>query len=206
MEAVRTHRLRSALTMLGHPDRHRRGDPDRRPRPGRPGAGAGPDQRSSAPTCWSSRRAARPARTGARGGFGSASTLTDAGRRARWRPGRRPGHRRRWPPVSTTSARRSSTARTNWTTTLAGTTPSWQAVRSRAVDERPVPHRGRRAPTPPPVVVLGPDTASELFTTGEPDRPDGHATTGSTLTVDRRARRRSARRSRRRTTTWRSSR
>ena len=57
---------------------------------------------------------------------------------------------------------RSPPATTNWTTTLIGTTASWQDVRSRDVtsgrfltDED---DEDRAA-----VVVLGPDTATELF-------------------------------------------
>ena len=75
-EAVRTHRLRSALTMLGILIGITAVDPHRRARPGRPGRGPATRSTSSARTCSSSRPAARPSSTGVRGGFGSASTLT----------------------------------------------------------------------------------------------------------------------------------
>ena len=109
-EAVRTHRLRSALDDARDPDRHHRGRADRRPRPGRQGAGAGPDQRARHQPARDLAGQHDRAASGARGGFGSASTLTvqdaDAlaveGRRAGHPGGRRRPRRRRC---------RSSTAR-----------------------------------------------------------------------------------------------
>jgi putative ABC transport system permease protein len=67
---------------------------------------------------------------------------------------------------SSTSATSSSSA-TNWTTTLAGTTPSWLKVRDRSVTE------GRfitahDVASDAAVVVLGAETASELFSSTNP--------------------------------------
>ncbi len=57
-DAIRSHRLRSALTMLGHPDRHHRRRADRRDRRRRAGRGARRASTRSAPTCSSSHPAA----------------------------------------------------------------------------------------------------------------------------------------------------
>jgi putative ABC transport system permease protein len=64
-------------------------------------------------------------------------------------------------PVSTTSASL-VVGSTNWTTTLTGTTPAWQDVRARGVDSgRFITAQDDRDAAA--VVVLGPDTADELF-------------------------------------------
>src|SRR5215471_21370538 len=71
--------------------------------------------------------------TGTRGGFGSASTLTQTDAASLL-------HRASAPdiqavaPVSTSSASLLY-GTTNWTTTLDGTTPAWRTVRSRGVVE-----------------------------------------------------------------------
>jgi putative ABC transport system permease protein len=64
---------------------------------------------------------------------------------------------------------------TNWTTTVAGTTPSWQQVRARTLSA------GRFLTQDDidqarPVVVLGPDTAAQLFS--------GRAAVGQTVSVN----------------------
>ncbi|MGZ4760767.1 MAG: ABC transporter permease, partial [Acidimicrobiales bacterium] len=56
---------------------------------------------------------------------------------------------------------------TNWTTSLTGTTPSWQEVRSRGVTSGRFLTAADEAGAAD-VVVLGPDTAAELFTNGNP--------------------------------------
>jgi putative ABC transport system permease protein len=67
----------------------------------------------------------------------------------------------------TTGSSTSTSSSTNWTTTLAGTTPSWLKVRDRSVTE------GRfitahDVSTDAAVVVLGAETASELFSSRDP--------------------------------------
>jgi putative ABC transport system permease protein len=103
--------------------------------------------------------------TGIRGGFGSASTLTrqDAGALA---------DRHVAPDIQTVAPISTSSASlvrngTNWTTTLTGTSESWSELRSRSVVE------GRFITTADDqnvaaVVVLGPDTVSQLFGTTDP--------------------------------------
>jgi putative ABC transport system permease protein len=98
--------------------------------------------------------------SGVRGGFGSASTLTMQDAEALANDQAAPDVEA-VAPVSQTNAELAAGS-TNWTTSLLGTTPSWKDVRSRgltsgrfitAEDEKQVAA----------VVVLGPDTASELF-------------------------------------------
>jgi putative ABC transport system permease protein len=111
--------------------------------------------------------------SGVRGGFGSASTLTlqDAVSIA---------DRSVVPEVArvapTTGSQTSLVAgTTNWTTQLAGTTPSWLDVRSRTLQsgrfftQDEVDRRAK-------VVVLGSDTASELF--------GGRSAVGQVVTAD----------------------
>jgi putative ABC transport system permease protein len=100
--------------------------------------------------------------TGVRGGFGSASTLTLQDAQAFQSKEAAPDIQA-VAPVSTTIAELVQGS-TNWSTTLTGTTPSWQIIRSRDVmagrflsdtDESNMA----------PVIVVGPDTANELFQT-----------------------------------------
>ena len=170
-EAVRTHRLRSALTMLGILI----GITAVVLTVGL-GQGAKAQVHDQINELGTNLLVISPgsstSSTGARGGFGSASTLTVAGRqRARSRSRPRPTSQA-VAPVSTTSASLVNGS-TNWTTTLTGTTPSWQIVRSRGVCVRPLHHRQGRA-SAAAVVVLGPDTASELFSGRDPVGQYGH--------------------------------
>jgi putative ABC transport system permease protein len=124
---------------------------------------------------------------GVRGGFGSSSTLTTQDAAALSSKVSAPdveavaatkstseeltvasasttGNR---PQALTTGSSTSSSSSTNWTTTLAGTTPSWLKVRDRSVTE------GRfitahDVSTNAAVVVLGAETASELFSSRDP--------------------------------------
>ena len=103
--------------------------------------------------------------TGTRGGFGSASTLTQQDADALAAPATAPDVQS-VAPTSTTSASL-VVGSTNWTTTLTGTTPSWSAVRSRGVSS------GRFLSSADltnasAVVVLGPDTVQELFGAANP--------------------------------------
>jgi putative ABC transport system permease protein len=111
--------------------------------------------------------------SGVRGGFGSASTLTS-------RDAASIADRSVVPEVArvapTTGSQLSLVAgTTNWTTQLAGTTPSWLEVRSRKLEsgrfftQDEVDRRAK-------VVVLGHDTASELF--------GGRSAVGQSVTAD----------------------
>ena len=181
-EAVRTHRLRSALTMLGILI----GITAVVLTVGL-GSGARAEVQDQINELGTNVLVVSPGSStdssGVRGGFGSASTLTVAGRR---------GPRLDAdvaPDVEAVAAAADHVgvarppATTNWTTTLTGTTPSWQDVR---VARR---RRSGRFLTDEDedeaaaVVVLGPDTATELFAGARPGRPDGHATTAPTLEV-----------------------
>ncbi len=102
--------------------------------------------------------------SGSRGGFGTASTLTAQDATAL-------ASRTVAPditavaPTATTRAELLQGA-TNWSTTLTGTTPQWQAVRSRAVTSGRFLSAADEADAAA-VVVLGPSTASELFSGGD---------------------------------------
>jgi putative ABC transport system permease protein len=98
--------------------------------------------------------------TGLRGGFGSASTLTQADAQAL-------GSREVAPDIEavapTTSSSESLTAGTaNWTTTVVGTTPSWLSVRSRTLSYGSFFTAANDAAAATDV-VLGSTTAEELF-------------------------------------------
>jgi len=98
--------------------------------------------------------------SGTRGGFGSASTLTEQDAAA-LRPGAATPDIAAVAPVAATSAALQAGSN-NWTTTLTGTTVSWRTVRSRGVAS------GRFISAPDqknaaPVIVLGPDTSTQLF-------------------------------------------
>jgi putative ABC transport system permease protein len=98
--------------------------------------------------------------TGARGGFGTASTLTAADAAALAEHDAAPDIQA-VAPVSTTRASLVQ-AGTNWSTTLTGTTASWQQIRARSVAAgRFLTSADEDASAA--VVVLGPDTAQELF-------------------------------------------
>ncbi|MCB0972620.1 MAG: ABC transporter permease [Acidimicrobiales bacterium] len=102
--------------------------------------------------------------TGIRGGFGSASTLTTADAAALADPDVAPDIEA-VAATSTTSVSLTE-GETNWTTTLTGTTESWAQVRSREVTSGRFLSEDDEAEAAM-VVVLGPDTAAELFT-GDP--------------------------------------
>ena len=110
---------------------------------------------------------------GVRGGFGSASTLTQADAEAL-------GSRAAAPDVAAVAATTATSATlqngsTNWTTSVVGTSPSWLSVRDRKVaagrflstsDDRSVAA----------VTVLGSSTATELFGPVDP--------VGQSVTID----------------------
>jgi putative ABC transport system permease protein len=105
--------------------------------------------------------------SGVRGGFASATTLTQADAAALASKTTAPDVEA-VSPVSTDSVELvNPTTGANWTTTLTGTTPSWQTTRSRgaasgrfltATDER----------NAAAVILLGPDTVTQLFPNTDP--------------------------------------
>ena len=111
-----------------------------------------------------------------RGGFGCASTLTLADAAALT-------NRDSAPDIQAVAAETTSNASltagtTNWTTTLTGTSPSWQEVRSRTVSAGRFLTAADDAGTAA-VVVLGPDTATELFPSVDPVGQTRHRATTS---------------------------
>ncbi|HEY3013933.1 MAG TPA: ABC transporter permease [Nocardioides sp.] len=163
-DAVRGHRLRSLLTMLGIVI----GISSVILTVGL-GEGAQDEVRDQIDALGSNLLIVSPGSStdssGTRGGFGSASTLTAADAAAIADPEVVPDAAR-VAPASTTSG--SLTAGTeNWTTSIVGTTPVWPQVRNRDLAA------GRfftqaEIDSAADVVVLGSDTAGELFPTGNP--------------------------------------
>ncbi len=103
--------------------------------------------------------------SGVRGGFGSASTLTQQDAQALANRAAAPDVEA-VAPVSETSASL-HVGQTNWTTTLTGTTRAWEDIRGRQVTSGrflSAEDEQDRAT----VMVLGPDTASELFSGANP--------------------------------------
>jgi putative ABC transport system permease protein len=159
---VRTHRLRSALTMLGILI----GISAVVLTVGL-GEGAKAEVRDSINALGTNILVISPgsttdAGTGIRGGFGSASSLTRQDATALSSPDVAPDIQA-VAAVSTTNAALVA-GTTNWTTTLAGTTASWQDVRSRKLAAGRFLTVADDA-SAAAVVVLGPDTAQQLFTT-----------------------------------------
>ena len=158
-EAVRTHRLRSALTMLGILI----GITAVILTVGL-GNGAKAQVRAQINELGTNLLVVSPGSTtsssGIRGGFGSASTLTVRDANALGVHDAAPDVQA-VAPTSTTNVELTYST-TNWTTTLTGTTPSWQTVRSRAVTSgRFIGQADQDAAAN--VVVLGPDTVTQLF-------------------------------------------
>jgi putative ABC transport system permease protein len=163
-EAVRTHRLRSALTMLGILI----GITAVVLTVGL-GEGAKAQVQDQINQLGTNLLVISPGSstttTGTRGGFGSASTLTRQDSNALADAAAAPDVQT-VAPVSTTSASMVYGS-TNWTTTLTGTTPTWTTVRSRGVSS------GRfitaaDEDNAAAVVVLGPDTVQQLFGNANP--------------------------------------
>lgn len=163
-EAVRTHRLRSALTMLGILI----GITAVVLTVGL-GEGAKAKVQDQIDELGTNLLVVSPgsstSSSGARGGFGSASTLTTGDARALQAKAAAPDVSS-VAPVATSSVSLVNGS-TNWTTTLTGTTPEWKVVRSRGVSTgRFITAADERAAKA--VVVLGSDTASELFSGRDP--------------------------------------
>jgi putative ABC transport system permease protein len=99
--------------------------------------------------------------SGVRGGFGSAATLTSDDATAL-------GSRSAAPdiagvaPVSSSASESLVNGSTNWTTTVLGTTPTWLSVRGRSLSSGRFLSAADQKNSAA-VVVLGSDTASELY-------------------------------------------
>jgi putative ABC transport system permease protein len=172
VDAVRAHRLRSLLTMLGIVI----GISSVVLTVGL-GLGAQDQVREQIDSLGSNLLIVSPGSStnssGVRGGFGSASTLTLADARAIADRTVAPDVAQVAPASSTTTSLTAGT--TNWTTRLIGTTTGWKDVRKRTLAS------GRyftadEAARGADVVVLGSAAASELFSVGNP--------VGQTVSVD----------------------
>ena len=172
VDAVRAHRLRSLLTMLGIVI----GISSVVLTVGL-GLGAQDEVRKQIDSLGSNLLIVSPGSStdssGVRGGFGSAETLTMADSAAIADRVVAPDVSRVAPTTSDMTTLTAGT--TNWTSRVIGTTTSWKDVRSRTVAS------GRwftdaEAASGANVVVLGTETASELFSIGNP--------VGQSVTVD----------------------
>jgi len=178
-DAVRSHRLRSILTMLGIVI----GIASVILTVGL-GQGAQDKVKDQISALGSNLLIVSPGSTtsssGVRGGFGSASTLTLQDAEAI-------GDGVAVPDVEavapvTTSNTEVDTTSTNWTTSLVGATTTWPKVRTRTVETGRF-FTAKEVTEGAKVVVLGPDTAEELFS--GPTSPVGQTVTvgGTQLTV-----------------------
>ncbi|MCL8251617.1 ABC transporter permease [Aeromicrobium fastidiosum] len=159
-EAVRAHRMRSILTMLGIII----GVSSVILTVGL-GQGAQDEVSSQIDALGSNLLVVSPGSTtstsGIRGGFGSASTLTLSDADAIDDEDVVPDVARVAPVTSTSVSLVNGT--TNWTTTLVGSTVDWLDVRSRDLSAGRF-YTAAEVASSAPVVVLGADTAGELFT------------------------------------------
>jgi putative ABC transport system permease protein len=164
LEAIRSHRLRSVLTMLGIVI----GISSVILTVGL-GQGAQDQVKDEIDALGSNLLIVSPGSStdssGVRGGFGSASTLTLSDATAIADDTVVPDAAQVAPAY--TSQGVLTAGETNWSSQLVGTTAAWPAVRKRALAS------GRffsadEVEQAADVVVLGPDTASELFTVGDP--------------------------------------
>ena len=159
-EAVRTHRLRSALTVFGILI----GITAVTLTVGL-GNGAKADVRDQINELGTNLLVISPgsstSSSGARGGFGSASTLTQQDAVALENDAVAPDIAAVAPAATSSAAL--SVGTTNWTTTLTGTTPSWRTVGSRELSAGRFITADDQAQSSK-VIVLGSDTARELFT------------------------------------------
>jgi putative ABC transport system permease protein len=172
LEAVRTHRMRSGLTVLGIMI----GIAAVILTVGL-GQGAQNQVSSEINALGTNLLTISPGSTtsssGVRSGFGSASTLTEADATDLESEKSAPDIKAVAPVASSSESLTAGSS--NWTTTVNGTTPSWESVRNRSVtqgrfidDQDVTDHTA--------VAVLGSDTASELFSGADP--------VGQTVDVD----------------------
>jgi putative ABC transport system permease protein len=164
LDAIRTRRMRSALTMLGILI----GIAAVMLTVGL-GQGASAQVKAQISSLGSNLLIVSPGSAtsvgGIRGGRGSASTLTERDAAALRDRTNAPDIAAVAPVASSQTSLANGS--TNWTTNVVGTTPSWLGVRARSTAE------GRfftqaELDSSSPVVVLGATTAEELFTAGSP--------------------------------------
>ncbi len=171
-DAVRSHRLRSLLTMLGIVI----GISSVVLTVGL-GLGAQDKVRSQIDALGSNLLIVSPGSStgssGVRGGFGSASSLTLADADAIADTSVAPDVARVAPTTSSSTALAAGT--TNWTSRIVGTTTTWPQVRARTLTSGRF-FTAAEIASGADVVVLGPDTANELFSRGDP--------VGQTITAD----------------------
>jgi putative ABC transport system permease protein len=172
VEAIRAHRLRSALTMLGIVI----GISSVILTVGL-GQGAQDQVKQQISALGSNLLIVSPgsstSTTGMRGGFGSASTLTLGDATAIADPSVVPDAKRVAPTTSTSRAL--TVGETNWTTSVVGTTTTWPDVRTRTLSSGRF-FTANEVTQAANVVVLGSDTSTELFSFGSP--------VGQTVSVD----------------------
>ncbi|RNL63083.1 FtsX-like permease family protein [Nocardioides marmoriginsengisoli] len=177
-DAVRSHRLRSLLTMLGIVI----GISSVVLTVGL-GLGAQDKVRDQIDALGSNLLIVSPGSStgsgGVRGGFGSSSTLTLADAEALADKAVAPDVARVAPVTSTSASLTAGT--TNWTSRLVGTTTTWEQVRARTLASGRF-FTAKELASGANVVVLGADTSNELFSRGS---PVGQTVTvnGATLTV-----------------------
>lgn len=165
-DAVRTHRLRSGLTVLGIMI----GIAAVILTVGL-GQGAQDQVQSAIDSLGTNLLTVSPgsttSSTGVREGFGTASTLTESDADALESKTVAPDIKAVAPVKSATESVTDDANTNTWTTTVEGTTPAWETVRNRSVTE------GRFLDNQDvtdisAVAVLGVDTASELFANADP--------------------------------------
>ncbi|MCW2786147.1 MAG: macrolide transporter permease [Marmoricola sp.] len=171
-DAVRSHRMRSLLTMLGIVI----GISSVVLTVGL-GLGAQDKVRSQIDALGSNLLIVSPGSStgtgGVRGGFGSAATLTLADANTLANSAVAPDVSRVAPTTSTSTSLTAGT--TNWTSRIVGTTTNWQQVRARTLTAGRF-FTANELADGADVTVLGADTASELFSRGNP--------VGQTITAD----------------------
>ena len=172
LEAVRTHRLRSGLTMLGILI----GIAAVILTVGL-GEGAQNKVRGEIAALGSNLLIVSPgsstSSTGLRGGFGSASTLTVRDADALANKTVAPDIKAVAPTVSTSQSLTAGSS--NWTTSVVGTQPDWLSVRARQLSSGRFIN-GHDVDSLASVVVLGSETATELFGRANP--------VGQTVTIN----------------------
>ncbi len=172
LEAVRTHRLRSGLTMLGILI----GIAAVILTVGL-GEGAQNKVRGEIAALGSNLLIVSPgsstSSTGVRGGFGSASTLTVRDADALSNKTVAPDIKAVAPTVSTSQSLTAGTS--NWTTSVVGTQPDWLSVRARQLSSGRFIN-SHDVDSLASVVVLGSETATELFGRANP--------VGQTVTIN----------------------
>ncbi len=166
LEAVRSHRLRSALTVVGVMI----GIAAVILTVGL-GQGAQDQVRSAINSLGTNLLTVTPgsttSTTGIRQGFGTASTLTLADADALASKTVAPDVKAVAPVISASQPLSDDINTNTWTTTVVGTTPAWEQVRNRSVTEGRFID-GQDVADHTAVAVLGSDTATELFNGRDP--------------------------------------